>query len=67
LDDLESTRQIFRSLARAHKSFGGRLQIIVLDHADRHAWGEIAEVEEVETWRGDEVDFLIPAAWLPTN
>lgn len=64
LDDLESTRQIFRALARAHKSFGGRLQIIVLDHADRHAWGDIAEVEETENWRG-EADFLIPAAWLP--
>lgn len=64
LDDLESTRQIFRTLARAHKSFGARLQIIVLDHADRHAWGDIAEVEEVENWRGDEADFLIPTAWL---
>ena len=67
LNDLESTRQIFRTLARAHKSFGGRLQIIVLDHADRHAWGDIAEIEEVENWRGDEVDFLIPSAWLPKS
>jgi hypothetical protein len=64
LDDLESTRQIFRALARAHKSFHARLQIIVLDHADHHAWGEIAEVEAVANWRGEE-DFLIPAAWTP--
>ena len=67
LDDLESTRQIFRTLARAHRSFNGRLQIIVLDHADRHAWGEIDQVEEVENWRGDEADFLIPNVWLSTN
>jgi len=40
------------------------LQIIILDHADHHAWGEIPEIEEVANWRGDE-DFLIPAAWLP--
>jgi Protein of unknown function (DUF3732) len=64
LDDLESTRQIFKALARAHKSFQGRLQIIVLDHADHHAWGEIAEVEAAANWRGEE-DFLIPAAWIP--
>ncbi|WP_343234417.1 DUF3732 domain-containing protein [Microvirga terrestris] len=37
LDDLESTRQIFRALSRAQRSFKGRLQIIVLDHADHHA------------------------------
>ncbi|WP_235939920.1 DUF3732 domain-containing protein [Bradyrhizobium hipponense] len=66
LDDLESTRQIFRALARAHKSFKARLQIIILDHADRHAWGEIDGVEEVANWRG-EADFLIPSAWLPTQ
>jgi hypothetical protein len=63
LDDLESTRQIFRALARAHKSFNNRLQIIILDHADRHAWGDIPEVEAVANWRGEE-DFLIPAAWI---
>jgi hypothetical protein len=66
LNDLESTRQIFKALARAHKSFKARLQIIVLDHADHHAWGEIPEVEEVENWRGD-ADFLIPAAWIPKD
>ena len=67
LDDLESTRQIFKTLARAHRSFKGRLQIIVLDHADHHAWGDIPEVKEVENWRGDETDFLIPSAWLPNS
>jgi hypothetical protein len=66
LDDLASTREIFSSLARAHKSFHARLQIIVLDHADHHAWGDIPEVEQVENWRGEN-DFLIPAAWLATQ
>ena len=64
LSDIESTRRIFSSLARAHLAFGARLQIIVLDHADHHAWGEIGGVEEVANWRGD-ADFLIPAAWIP--
>jgi len=64
VSDIESTRRIFSSLARAHLAFGARLQIIVLDHADHHAWGEIDGVEEVANWRGD-ADFLIPAAWIP--
>lgn len=66
LSDLESTQKIFSSLARAHKSFGSRLQIIVLDHADRHAWGEIDGIVEVENWRGA-ADFLIPAEWIPDD
>ncbi|NDW07468.1 DUF3732 domain-containing protein [Jiella pacifica] len=63
LSDLESTRKIFASLVRAHKSFESSLQIIVLDHADRHAWGEIEGIKEVENWRGA-ADFLIPAQWI---
>jgi hypothetical protein len=66
MGDLARTRQIFRALARAHKSFRARLQIIVLDHADHHAWGEIDQVEEVANWRGD-ADYLIPKAWLPKD
>lgn len=61
--DLESTRKIFSSLARAHSAFQSRLQIIVLDHADHHAWGEIDGVKEVANWRGD-ADFLIPSHWM---
>ncbi|ARM91649.1 hypothetical protein RHEC894_PD00143 (plasmid) [Rhizobium sp. CIAT894] len=63
LDDLESTRRIFSALARAQQSFKGRLQIIVLDHADEKAWGQHHNVFEAGNWRGDE-DFLIPIAWL---
>ena len=63
LDDLESTRQIFRALVRAQRSFKGRLQIIVLDHADHHAWGDQTDVKQAANWRGSE-DFLIPNAWL---
>lgn len=66
LDDLESTRQIFRALARAQRSFKGRLQIIVLDHADHHAWGDQPNVAQAANWRGSE-DFLIPSAWLASR
>ncbi|MGO6996900.1 DUF3732 domain-containing protein [Rhizobium leguminosarum] len=63
LTDIESTIRIFSSLARAHSKFKGRLQIIVLDHADHHAWGEVEGVVGAANWRDDE-DFLIPAAWI---
>jgi hypothetical protein len=46
------------------KGFEGRLQIIVLDHADRNAWGDVEGVVGVTNWRDDE-DFLIPTAWIP--
>lgn len=64
LTDIESTIRIFSSLARAHAAFKGRLQIIILDHADQHAWGTIEGIAEAANWRGD-VDFLIPSAWIP--
>jgi hypothetical protein len=66
LDDLESTRRIFSALSRAQSSFKGRLQIIVLDHADEKAWGQHDNIFEAGNWRGDE-DFLIPMAWLSSS
>lgn len=63
LDDLESTKRIFSALARAQDKFENQLQIIVLDHADQHAWGDIDNVFEAQNWRGIE-DSLIPNAWL---
>lgn len=63
LNDLESTKQIFRALARAQRKFEGALQIIVLDHADQHAWGDLDNVKGIETWR-NESDWLIPQHWI---
>ncbi|MDX2258783.1 MAG: DUF3732 domain-containing protein [Hyphomicrobiaceae bacterium] len=62
LDDLGRTKQIFAAIARAHRSFNGEVQIIVLEHADQTAWGEEANVALVENWRGD-TDYLIPRSW----
>lgn len=63
LGDLDRTRQIFRAIARAHRSFDGALQVIVLDHADRDAWGGEENIIGVANWREDE-DWLIPQSWL---
>lgn len=62
-DDMERTKRIFTALARAHSSFDCQLQIIVMDHADEHAWGDHPNIREIANWRGDS-DFLIPRAWL---
>lgn len=66
LSDIESTRRIFSTLARAQAAFEGRLQIIVLDHADHHAYSGIDGIKEVANWRGD-ADFLVPSSWITTK
>ena len=65
-DDLERTRQIFRTIAHVHSALGKRFQIILLDHADRNAWGDVENVAAVGNWRGDE-DWLIPHSWITTR
>lgn len=63
VDDMARTRRIFAALSRAFNSFEGRLQIIVVDHADHNAWSGEDDVHEVQNWR-DDSDFLIPEAWI---
>ncbi len=63
LGDLDRTRQIFRAVARAHRRFAGTLQVIILDHADREAWGAEENIVGVANWREGE-DWLIPKAWF---
>jgi len=58
------TRLIFEALAMAVRRAEGKLQVIVLEHAGERVWGRLEHVIGVETWRGDEVDFLIPRAWI---
>lgn len=51
-DDLERTRQILKAVAHVHAALGPKLQIIILDHADRNAWGEETSYASVGNWRG---------------
>ncbi|WP_154862453.1 DUF3732 domain-containing protein, partial [Pseudomonas fluorescens] len=50
-EDRLAVRKVFRALATAVNSSEGRLQIIVLDHADEGVWGEIPNVVLNEEWR----------------
>lgn len=50
-EDRVAVRKVFSALASAVNSSGGRLQIIVLDHADGGVWGGIPGVVLTEEWR----------------
>lgn len=50
-EDRLAVRKVITALALAVNSSEGRLQIIVLDHADEGVWGEISGVVLTEEWR----------------
>lgn len=51
-EDRTAVRKVFLALAEAVNAADGRLQIIVLDHADDEVWGNIPGVVLTEEWRG---------------
>jgi hypothetical protein len=61
-EDIAAVRAVFETLGKELILAGGRLQAIVLDHAGRDVWGEIAGVTLVEEWRGDIM--LVPTSWI---
>lgn len=50
-EDRIAVRKVFQAFADAVNTAQGRLQIIVLDHADIGVWGEIQGVVLTEEWR----------------
>ncbi|VVO01666.1 DUF3732 domain-containing protein [Pseudomonas fluorescens] len=50
-EDRKAVRKVFLALAEAVNASDGRLQIIVLDHADEFVWGKIPGVVLTEEWR----------------
>lgn len=64
-DDIARVHQIFVTLAEAVRRTKGRLQIIVIDHADERTWSGVQEVHLVQRWRGDGAEAaLVPRGWL---
>lgn len=59
-EDVVAVRKVFTLLDHIITRTTGRLQIIVLDHADEEVWGGLANVHRVEEWRGKG---LVPADW----
>lgn len=64
-EDSEAVRKVFALLDSEVRAAKGRLQVIVLDHADSAIWGSIAGVHLVEEWRDGEA--LVPREWIPTD
>jgi len=60
--DVAAVRKVFSLLGSETVNSQGRLQVIVLDHADEDVWGDIEGVELIEEWR--EARALVPTDWL---
>lgn len=59
-EDVAAVRKVFALFDHIITRTSGRLQIIVLDHADEEVWGGLANVHPVEEWRKRG---LVPAEW----
>lgn len=63
--DVDAVRKVFALLGEQTAAAGGRLQVIVLDHADEDVWGGLDNVVLAEQWRDQA---LVPLDWLsPDN
>lgn len=60
-EDVLAVRKVFALLDSITRKTKGRLQIIVLDHANEEVWGELKNVHLVEEWRGKG---LVPETWV---
>jgi hypothetical protein len=59
-EDVDAVRKVFKLLGEQAVAANGRLQIIVLDHADEDVWGDLEGVVLNEQWRDRA---LVPHEW----
>lgn len=59
-EDVAAVRKVFALFDHVINRTKGKMQIIVLDHADEEVWGKLTNVHLVETWRGTG---LVPSEW----
>lgn len=62
--DVVAVRKVFELLGEEVLLAKGRLQILVLDHADENVWGNLKGVELTEEWRNKA---LIPVDWFESS
>ena len=60
-EDVEAVRKVFLLLGEQVATTKGRLQVIVLDHAEEDVWGDIDGVVLAERWRDHA---LVPSEWF---
>jgi hypothetical protein len=61
-EDREAVRKVFALLSQEVVSASGKLQVVVLDHADDEIWSGLANTVLVEEWR--EGRKLVPMDWI---
>lgn len=61
-EDVIAVRKVFSAVAAEVARSRGRLQVIVLDHADHEVWGKLPGVNLTEEWRGKKT--LVPLSWI---
>lgn len=59
-EDIVAVRKVFSLFSHVVGRTQGRMQLVVLDHADEEVWGQLENVHLVEEWRGKG---LVPSAW----
>ena len=65
-EDVIAVQKVFKATAAEVLKHAGRLQIVILDHADHEVWGKIEGIQLVEEWRGANHK-LVPEEWIPEN
>lgn len=59
-EDVAAIRRVFKLLGEQVTKAEGRLQVIVLDHADDEVWGDLLGVKLIEDWHDSA---LVPREW----
>jgi hypothetical protein len=62
-EETEGVKRIFKTLSEAVRKSGGKLQILITEHARESMWEGLEAIKLAEVWRGEN-DFLIPRKWL---
>lgn len=61
-EDVVAVRKIFTAVSEETLRANGRLQVILLDHADESVWGNIDNIHLAEEWRYGAK--LVPQSWI---
>ena len=62
-EDKEAVRKIFLAFSNYISDTKGKIQILVMEHADEDVWGNIENIHLVKRWRGNN-EKLVPAEWI---
>ncbi|HEY3783349.1 MAG TPA: DUF3732 domain-containing protein [Fimbriimonadaceae bacterium] len=61
-EDVVAVKKVFSVVANVVANAGGKLQVIILDHAPKDVWGDVDGIHEVEEWRDGR--HLVPMEWI---